>query len=231
MCRWTDASRASRSRRSRRSAWCTRRGRARLGRGGRRPPLLARRRRGPADQRQDAPAPDADQAGWDEETRRLELRFPDGEVVEGVVEPGPRVEATLYGDPHPSRSVPGPWQEAISARRRAADAAVVRERGRSTAAPAPAAGPRSCPASLERLAPGDRQRASGRRPPLPHALRDRRRLGPRGGRLARRACPPRRRRRGAGRRRRPLRHHDLRPGHGDSDLDTLARSPATAAAA
>ena len=52
---------------------------------------------------------------WDEETRRLELRFPDGEVVEGVVEPGPRVEATLYGDPHPSRSVPGPWQEAISA--------------------------------------------------------------------------------------------------------------------
>jgi uncharacterized protein YcbX len=51
---------------------------------------------------------------WDEETRRLALRFPDGQVVDGVVEPGDRVEATLYGDPHPSRSVPGPWQEAIS---------------------------------------------------------------------------------------------------------------------
>jgi uncharacterized protein YcbX len=52
---------------------------------------------------------------WDEQSRRLELHFPDGEVVAGVVEPGPAVEATLYGDPHPSRSVPGPWQEAISA--------------------------------------------------------------------------------------------------------------------
>jgi uncharacterized protein YcbX len=52
---------------------------------------------------------------WDEERRRLELRFPDGEVVEGVVEPGPPVEAVMYGAPHPSRSVPGPWQEALSA--------------------------------------------------------------------------------------------------------------------
>jgi hypothetical protein len=54
-------------------------------------------------------------AGWDEATRRLALSFPGGETVEGVVEPGEPVEATLYGMPHPSRTVPGPWQDAISA--------------------------------------------------------------------------------------------------------------------
>lgn len=52
---------------------------------------------------------------WDETTGRLALRFPAGAVVEGVVEPGEPVEATLYGLPHPSRLVPGPWQEALSA--------------------------------------------------------------------------------------------------------------------
>lgn len=51
---------------------------------------------------------------WDEATRRLALRFPDGMEVAGRVEPGDPVEATLYGEPHPSRAVPGPWQEAIS---------------------------------------------------------------------------------------------------------------------
>lgn len=51
---------------------------------------------------------------WDEASRRLALRFPDGEVVEGDVEPGAPVEATLYGVPHASRAVPGPWQEALS---------------------------------------------------------------------------------------------------------------------
>jgi uncharacterized protein YcbX len=51
---------------------------------------------------------------WDETTRRLALRFPDGEVVEGVVEPGETVAATLYGLHHRSRRVPGPWQEALS---------------------------------------------------------------------------------------------------------------------
>lgn len=50
---------------------------------------------------------------WDEETRVLALRFPDGAIVEGVVEPGEQVAATLYGEPHPSRRVPGPWQEAL----------------------------------------------------------------------------------------------------------------------
>jgi uncharacterized protein YcbX len=51
---------------------------------------------------------------WDEASRRLELDFPGGERLEGVVEPGDSVEATLYGVSHPSRTVPGPWQDAIS---------------------------------------------------------------------------------------------------------------------
>ena len=51
---------------------------------------------------------------WDEETRRLALAFPDGETAEGLVEPGEPVEPTLYDIPHPSRTVPGPWSEALS---------------------------------------------------------------------------------------------------------------------
>ena len=51
---------------------------------------------------------------WDEATRRLVLTFPGGEVAEGIVEPGEPVEAALYGEPHPSRAVPGPWQPALS---------------------------------------------------------------------------------------------------------------------
>ncbi len=51
---------------------------------------------------------------WDETTRRLALAFPGGERVEGVVEPGEPVEAALYGEPHASRTVPGPWQPALS---------------------------------------------------------------------------------------------------------------------
>ncbi|HJQ73326.1 MAG TPA: MOSC N-terminal beta barrel domain-containing protein [Gaiellaceae bacterium] len=53
-------------------------------------------------------------AEWDEATRRLGLEFPDGRRVEGTVEPGDPVEATMYDLPHPSRAVPGPWQEALS---------------------------------------------------------------------------------------------------------------------
>jgi uncharacterized protein YcbX len=53
-------------------------------------------------------------AKWDEATRRLALTFPDGERVEGTVEPGEPVEATLYGQAHASRAVPGPWQQALS---------------------------------------------------------------------------------------------------------------------
>jgi uncharacterized protein YcbX len=51
---------------------------------------------------------------WDEVSRRLALTFPDGSVVEGEVEPGEPFEAELYRTPHPSRLVPGPWQEALS---------------------------------------------------------------------------------------------------------------------
>jgi uncharacterized protein YcbX len=51
---------------------------------------------------------------WDEAERRLALAFPGGERVEGIVEPGEPIEATLYDRPHPSRAVPGPWQEALS---------------------------------------------------------------------------------------------------------------------
>ena len=51
---------------------------------------------------------------WDETSRRLALAFPDGSVVEGAVEPGEPFAAELYGTPHPSRTVPGPWQEALS---------------------------------------------------------------------------------------------------------------------
>jgi len=51
---------------------------------------------------------------WDEATRTLVLDLPNGERLEGVVVPGEAVDATLYGVPHRSRLVPGPWQDAIS---------------------------------------------------------------------------------------------------------------------
>ena len=52
---------------------------------------------------------------WSEETRELALDFPDGSRVEGVVELGEGIDAVMYGEPHPSRRVVGPWEEAISA--------------------------------------------------------------------------------------------------------------------
>src|SRR5689334_4336596 len=51
---------------------------------------------------------------WDEETRRLVLDFPDGKRIDGVVELGEHVDATMYRHPHPSRRVVGPWEAAIS---------------------------------------------------------------------------------------------------------------------
>jgi uncharacterized protein YcbX len=54
------------------------------------------------------------QPEWNETSRRLALAFPDGSVVDGDVEPGEQLAAELYGTPHPSRTVPGPWQEALS---------------------------------------------------------------------------------------------------------------------
>jgi uncharacterized protein len=54
------------------------------------------------------------QPEWDETSRRFALAFPDGSVVEGEAEPGEPFAAELYGTPHASRRVPGPWQEALS---------------------------------------------------------------------------------------------------------------------
>lgn len=52
---------------------------------------------------------------WNEEMRRLTLTFPDGEVVDGVVELGEEIDATLYSWHRlPSRRVRGPWEAAIS---------------------------------------------------------------------------------------------------------------------
>jgi hypothetical protein len=51
---------------------------------------------------------------WDEATRQLTLTFPDGELVEGVVELGDQVDAELYRLPRTSHHVIGPWDEAIS---------------------------------------------------------------------------------------------------------------------
>src|SRR3954466_6592819 len=51
---------------------------------------------------------------WDESSRRRTFELPEGERIDGVVEPGAAVEATLYRIPHPSRRVGGPWEEAIT---------------------------------------------------------------------------------------------------------------------
>jgi uncharacterized protein YcbX len=51
---------------------------------------------------------------WDEATRQLSFDLPGGPRLDGVVEPGEPVETTLYGMPHPSRRVGGPWEDAIS---------------------------------------------------------------------------------------------------------------------
>ena len=51
---------------------------------------------------------------WDEDTRELELTFPDGTTVGGIVELGERVAAEMYKHPLPSRRVIGPWEAAIA---------------------------------------------------------------------------------------------------------------------
>lgn len=51
---------------------------------------------------------------WDEDSRELVLRFPDGGRVGGTVELGEPVAVSMYGVPHPSRRVVGPWEEALS---------------------------------------------------------------------------------------------------------------------
>ena len=52
---------------------------------------------------------------YDEAAGRLALRFPDGSVVDGVVETGDREAMTIYRRPIAARSVQGPWSEALSA--------------------------------------------------------------------------------------------------------------------
>ena len=54
------------------------------------------------------------QPAWDEATRQLSLSFPNGTQVAGPLELGEHVAVALYGRPHPSRRVIGPWEEAIS---------------------------------------------------------------------------------------------------------------------
>lgn len=54
------------------------------------------------------------QPEWDETTRVLALVFPDGSRVEGIVELGEQVDAVMYGHPHPSCRVLGPWEDAVS---------------------------------------------------------------------------------------------------------------------
>ncbi len=51
---------------------------------------------------------------WDEQSRRLALSFPDGTEVAGIVELGPEIELSLYGDPFPTQPVLGPWDDALS---------------------------------------------------------------------------------------------------------------------
>ena len=51
---------------------------------------------------------------WNEATRHLVLSFPDGTRVADTVVLGDPVPAELYGRPHPSRRVVGPWEQAIS---------------------------------------------------------------------------------------------------------------------
>ena len=52
---------------------------------------------------------------WDEASRRLALTFPDGRQVEGRVELGDQVDATIFGELRLSRQVyGGPWAEALS---------------------------------------------------------------------------------------------------------------------
>lgn len=51
---------------------------------------------------------------YDEASGRLVLRFPDGTVVDGTVEPGDLVATTISRRPVAARLVEGPWAEALS---------------------------------------------------------------------------------------------------------------------
>jgi uncharacterized protein YcbX len=54
-------------------------------------------------------------AEWDESSRRLALTFPDGRLVEGSVEIGEQIHATIFNELRLSRAVRGgEWAEAVS---------------------------------------------------------------------------------------------------------------------
>jgi uncharacterized protein YcbX len=53
-------------------------------------------------------------AVWDEETRTLELRFPDGSIVSAVIALGAPVTTNFYGRAVEGRIVAGPWADALS---------------------------------------------------------------------------------------------------------------------
>lgn len=53
-------------------------------------------------------------ATWDEHTRRLALRFPDGSVVDDVAESDGEITTSFYGRPVTGRVARGPFAEALS---------------------------------------------------------------------------------------------------------------------
>ena len=53
-------------------------------------------------------------AAYDDDARKLTLRFADGAVLSGPIEPGAAVVTSFHRTPKPGRVVPGPWDEALS---------------------------------------------------------------------------------------------------------------------
>jgi uncharacterized protein len=53
-------------------------------------------------------------ASYDEGSRTLELRFPDGRMLEGAIEPGDELVTSFHHTPKAARRVPGPWDDALS---------------------------------------------------------------------------------------------------------------------
>lgn len=53
-------------------------------------------------------------ATYDEGSRTLAVRLPDGGTLEGAIEPGDEIVASFHHTPKPARLVPGPWDDALS---------------------------------------------------------------------------------------------------------------------
>ena len=116
---------------------------------------------------------------------RLSLAFPDGEVVAGEVELGDPTETDFWGRAVRGREVDGPWSAALSD--------YAGQTVRLVRSELPGGAVDVLPATLvsresvEELAAPCRPRRR-RRPPLPHAARDRGLRAARGGWLGRRAA-------------------------------------------